>query len=377
MCIRQIELKTLISKSCRSKLLVTPYTYQELSGGVEVFSEYLGRVFTDLRTLTISDAVERHGLFKALGGRQWTPELYNSLITGRLARNLIRQGKIDLVFANGIYGWYLSLCKIDIPSVNIFHGLYRGVADYVLSSTNSLAAAHYRYWRGFLEYLSGRGKKHIVCVSDFVSSLLYKYYRIKSTVIPNCVDLERFRPLSSRESRAKWGLPADRKVIMFVGPPSYSKGIDVVLGLARRNPKLIFLILSSGRSVKDSPSNVAVIERVTQAAMPEIYSASDLFITPSRFEGCSMTAIEAMACNVPILASSTGSFYGQLGPRSFGYVLPIESSCEEYSSALRQVLDGTGSFTPRRYAAQYYSLESFTLRYRELAKRIIDTSEGQ
>ena len=42
--------------------------------------------------------------------------------------------------------------------------------------------------------------------------------------------------------------------------------------------------------------------------MPRWYQALDLLVAPQRWEGFGLTPLEAMACGVPVIATTVGAF---------------------------------------------------------------------
>ena len=131
-------------------------------------------------------------------------------------------------------------------------------------------------------------------------------------VIPNFVDLERFRPAPS----ACAGLaPCGWKVITHVSNFRPVKHVADVVGafavLRRRMPAVLAL-------VGDGPDLPLAEERARELGVrddlrilgsqrPEaILQASDLFLLPSRSESFGLAALEAMACGVPVIGYALG-----------------------------------------------------------------------
>ncbi len=300
-------------------------------------------------------------------------ETISSFATGRLAHKMSERGNVELILSNGIYGWYLDVKRSRVATINVFHGSYRGVAELVLANRQLLAHFQYRL-KGIFEYLSASGKDCVVSVSEFTRMLLLQYYGLDSLVIPNGVDLQLFKPLDKVAMRLKFNLPANGTIGAFVGPASYSKGFDILKSLAKINPRILFLAMSD-MPTRSFVGNLILMEKVNRQEMPEVLSACDFLISPSRFEGCNLSILEAMACDRPVVVSDTGSFYGMAGPQSFGYVCSTRSSCQDYKDAVQRVVAGLESLAPRAYVSQHYSKESFASRYRALVGRILSDHE--
>ncbi len=143
----------------------------------------------------------------------------------------------------------------------------------------------------------------------------------KLDVIENGVDCERFRPVSRDRRgvlRAALGLPADSgaRVIGIVGRFDPVKRHEMLLeaferlGSAEEN--LILLVVGDGGAAKErvvdalgrSPSAARIHWAGYQAEPAPWYQVMDLMVLPSSHEGMSNVILEAMACGVPVLASS-------------------------------------------------------------------------
>ncbi|MGB6198960.1 MAG: glycosyltransferase [Candidatus Acidiferrales bacterium] len=124
--------------------------------------------------------------------------------------------------------------------------------------------------------------------------------------VPFGVDLERFSP-RPRENDGIFR-------VLFVGKLSQRKGIAQLLEAFRRlrlpRAQLEFVgdIVGSGRWLARYRDAFVWRPQVANAALPEIYSRSDVFVLPSLHEGSALVTYEALACGVPVIATpNTGS----------------------------------------------------------------------
>lgn len=134
-----------------------------------------------------------------------------------------------------------------------------------------------------------RWDKTIVKTSRMLDELNLK----NAEVIPNGVDIERFKPLSKDTSRKKINFITTKKILVFASDPNrkeknYKLAIDTVKYLNRNDIELI--------PVFDVPNS----------EMPYYLNASDVLILTSKYEGSVNVVKEAMACNVPVVSTDVG-----------------------------------------------------------------------
>jgi glycosyltransferase involved in cell wall biosynthesis len=160
---------------------------------------------------------------------------------------------------------------------------------------------------------------HIIAVAGACRDFLIQHESIppeKITLVPNAIDLRRFSPGTVRraESRAKLGLPPDSPVIAGVGrlnpQKNFSGFLDIAVALSRRFPELNFLLAGEGPEeaiLRKKASTLRISDRVVFAGYVsdtrQVYAAADMLLMPSRFEGLPMTLLEAMAMELPVVAS--------------------------------------------------------------------------
>jgi glycosyltransferase involved in cell wall biosynthesis len=172
-----------------------------------------------------------------------------------------------------------------------------------------------------------------------VSRALGEYLRAKGvpsdrlTVIPNAWSPPHSPPLSRDESRRLLGLPANRAIIGWVGRLSREKGADVLVEAiaALTNDAVGFAIVGSGPDegrLREQSQRLGVGHRIRWCgAVPDaakLYAAFDGFALSSRTEGTPIALLEAMAAEIPIVATAVGGVPDLLGDSS-AVLVPPES----------------------------------------------------
>lgn len=143
---------------------------------------------------------------------------------------------------------------------------------------------------------------------------------IRVEVVYNGVDTRLFRPAPDRdEIRRQWGIPEASRVIAYVGRVERDKGIfelismfvEVASGL--RDTRL--LVVGDGAECDAVRSRLAAsglldrlhwLGRRPPEEVAELLAASDLFCFPSHGEGMPNALLEAMATELPSVATRVG-----------------------------------------------------------------------
>jgi UDP-glucose:(heptosyl)LPS alpha-1,3-glucosyltransferase len=158
--------------------------------------------------------------------------------------------------------------------------------------------------------------RRLIAVSGLVKEELESSYQLASTpidVIPNGVDLDRFRPNGeSRVSeRQRIGLASDRLAALFVGGDWQRKGLDIAVEAAARAGWTLIVVGHGdaeawGLKARKLGAHIIFCGHLTN---PErTYCAADAFVLPSHYEGFALVTIEAAASGLPLLVTdATGA----------------------------------------------------------------------
>lgn len=134
--------------------------------------------------------------------------------------------------------------------------------------------------------------------------------RWNATLIPNGTDLARFSPGPS--DRARFGLPADRPLVLMVSALIESKRVADGIRAVAAVPDAHLVVAGDGalRGEIDTLAASLLPGRftrltVTPAEMPLLYRSADAFLHLSLLESFGNVFVEAMACGLPVIGHDT------------------------------------------------------------------------
>ncbi len=177
----------------------------------------------------------------------------------------------------------------------------------------------------------------VICNSRMVAEEIAHCYGVpesKLQVIYNGVDTAAFHPRLATEYRARLraeqGIPENVPLLLFVGSGFQRKGVPQLLQafstMARQDARLI--VVGADRHLKTlerQASRRGLAERIRfvgpQKDVRPWYGAADGFVLPTLYDPCPNAALEALACGLPILTSTTCGAREWVREEENGYVV--------------------------------------------------------
>ena len=157
----------------------------------------------------------------------------------------------------------------------------------------------------------------VTAVSEALKKDTYKHFNITKDihVIPNFIDLERFKK-QKKDHFKKAICPENEKLIVHTSNFRKVKRVDDVLRIfynVRKEIPVKLLLVGDGserHNIEMLCRELGTCEDIRflgkLEAVEEVLSVADLFLMPSESESFGLAALEAMACEVPVISSNAG-----------------------------------------------------------------------
>jgi glycosyltransferase involved in cell wall biosynthesis len=255
--------------------LVTPS--KKILGGVGVFNRDLTNVLESnghkFFFCTLDDLFKEHSF---RGSEE---------VIGEYFKEVNKRENFDIVICNGEFGYAVHHPR----SINVFHGNYH---DYAISVQKFITKEEFdwRMGRAKMQKKSAE-KKYVVAVSEFATFGLAKSDIRVNQVIPLSVDTSIFFP---EKDTPEFSMALCKGVY-------HEKGFDILENLAEKGIRFKFF---SDRPIKHP--NIDYKGFRDNTSLRKEYNSSLALLNPTRFEGGSLTTLEAMACACPVITTPTG-----------------------------------------------------------------------
>ncbi|MBK1691683.1 glycosyltransferase [Ectothiorhodospira mobilis] len=303
-----------------------PVPYHEVQQGIEVYHP---------RFLSIPR------YFKFLDG------VFEALFCWPLLRRLQRQGRLDIldahfVYPDGVAAWFLGRW-LRVPHTITLRG-----------TILRISRTRLRRW------LATRAMQRAARVFSVADSLRRTALSMgvpadQVQVVANGINLELFQPEDRQACRRRLGIPANARVLITVGTLNERKGFHRVIeqmpALLERYPDLIYLAVGGEnpdgdrRRLQELAAALGVAGRVyfvgqqPPDALRYYYSAADLFVLPTRFEGWANVFLEAAACGLPTVTTRVGGNAEVICSPVLGDLVPLGDG-QALREAIVKALEG-------------------------------------
>lgn len=229
-------------------------------------------------------------------------------------------------YLSGLIGLKMKEKQSHIPLIMSFHTL--GLMKNLVARSEHEKEEKFRIDAEFL-----LTEKADVIINPSESDALYMKYLYnakeeKLAVIPPGINRDRFHPIEKDIAKQQIQMEYNKKIVLFVGRIEPLKGIDALIYaikiLVVRNPSLPVKLLIVGGDISQKkelwtkelqsleqltttlsiPDVVKFVGQTPQDKLRFYYNSAELVVMPSHYESFGMTALEAMACGVPVITSN-------------------------------------------------------------------------
>jgi teichuronic acid biosynthesis glycosyltransferase TuaC len=183
----------------------------------------------------------------------------------------------------------------------------------------------------------------VAVVSDALAEAVPRWAtRRPPAVLPAGVDVRRFYPIDRAEARRRLGLDPEEPYLLFAADPARpEKRYDRALAVAGEVP-----LLSLGN--------------VAPEQVPLWVNAANAVLVPSDREGFGLSALEALACNVPVLATPVGVHRHAL--EGIAGTLCARFDADVWRAALAPQLEAVDPRVQGRARAEMWSTDRMAVR---------------
>ncbi len=224
-------------------------------------------------------------------------------VSAYLARQVLRKSKKNLKFITTLHGTDITLVGLE-PS-------FMPLVKFSIEESDGVTA-----------------------VSRFLKEKTLTNYNIEKDieVIYNFIDIDKFKPRNSDTFR-KHVAPGGEKVLVhtsnFRPVKRITDTIRILEKVKQEIPTKLVLVgdgpdrSESERLARELDLQKDVLFLGKQDGLTEILSASDIFLMPSQSESFGLSALEAMACGIPVVSSSVGGLPELVIHNETGYIAEI------------------------------------------------------
>jgi starch synthase len=277
---------------------------------------------------------------------------YGDLPDLAAANPAVRTMGVDLAMAGDCVG-------ADLVHSHTWYANFAGHVASMLGGMPHVVSAHslepMRPWKAeqlgggyrlssFMERTAYESADAVIAVSEGMRQDVLRSYpdidpeRVR--VVHNGIDSQLWQRHEDLDTVRRHGVDPDAKSVVFVGRITRQKGLPYLLRAAAQLPPDVQLVLCAG--APDTPEILAevealmdelkatrdgvvwIAEMLPRAEVIALLSSATVFACPSIYEPLGIVNLEAMACELPVVATATGGIPEVVVDGETGWLVPIE-----------------------------------------------------
>lgn len=310
----------------------------------------------------------------------------------RIASKICRENKIDLVitqdpFITGSIGWLLKK-RYNIPlniqiagdvidnkyflRENVFNLLLNELAKWFVRRADTIRVS------------TSKQKKQLAGLGIEDKKIWH---------IPFFIDFDLFLKNGDEKIRRRYLYGKFDRLVLYAGRLAGEKDLETLIRavplVVRNYPKALFLIVGKGPEEKrlkglvldlNMNDNISFAGGVSYDRIPGFFSASDLFVITSLYEGIPMALLEAAASGKPIVSTPHAGAYDAVIDGQTGYIVDFKDPVKIAEKILcllenPQLAEKMGE-AGRKYVLERFDREKILQDYLEMLRQTVSHKDG-
>lgn len=277
----------------------------------------------------------------------------------------------DLIHTTPDFG--LFHLRRKVPLVVTFHNYV--LDGFMRGYSSVLQNIHYRTDLKLFTTVTAHKASMLTAVSSFTADLVRRELAIdrEIRVIHNGIDLDKFRHVRASKRTGS------SVRVLFCGNLIDRKGVQWLLPIVARLSPGIKVYYTSGlrtRKLLRDDHRLECLGSVRYDNMPELYNDMDILLFPTVREGFGLVVAEAMACELPVVATDCSAIPELIDHGRGGFLCHL-GDVESFAARVNQL---AADASLRRQMGEYnrakaeaeFSLPRMLSEYRDLFEEILD-----
>ncbi len=203
-------------------------------------------------------------------------------------------------------------------------------------------------------------------------------------VVPNFIEPERYERARGGPGARRWTGP-DEKILVHVSnfrPVKRVLDVVEVFHRVRRELPARLLLVGDGpdrgkieQHCRDQGGCGDIVFIGNLAPVEDVLAGADLFLLPSETESFGLAALEALSCEVPVIATDVGGLPEVVRHGEHGYLLPVGDVEGMAAAALELLRDDAGrrrmGEAGRRWAVERFGEDRILEQYRAIYQQVL------